>query len=81
MAENLAEALRENKNNEEGTGAVFITLYFLLNLQTRPNKLACYITLGWKGLQVTNTPAMYKLYLAGLNLGRVFNYRCGCAST
>jgi hypothetical protein len=46
MAENLAEALRENKNDEEGIGAVFTT---------RPNKL------GWKGLQLTNTPAMYKL--------------------
>jgi hypothetical protein len=37
------------------SGVVFTTHHFLLNLLDGPNKLECYITLGWKSLPGTNT--------------------------
>ncbi len=37
------------------SGSVFTTLHFLRNLRNRPNRLECYITLGWKILPITNT--------------------------
>jgi len=41
------------------SGTVCTTLHCLSNLQKWPNKLECYITLGWKGLPVTNTLALW----------------------
>ncbi len=40
------------KNNQ---GTVFTTFHFLRKLTNRPNKLECYITLGLKGLPISNT--------------------------
>jgi hypothetical protein len=36
-------------------GAVFTKLHFRRKLKNWPNKLQRYITLGWRGLSVTNT--------------------------
>jgi hypothetical protein len=44
---------------------------FSLQCTNRPNKLTCFITLGWKGLQETNTLA----YWAHLNITKKMKCR------